>query len=311
MNYIIYGNSYKLIDREIDKIVKDKDKTSYFMGESSIEDILSDISYNSLFEDEKTIIIRRAELIFSDKESKKDNLSKLLNFLKDDNKKITMILISNSEIKDRTKLGKEVLSYFKVIETPSPVKSYEVAKLFMQIVSSEGYGISTNDANLFCTKCLNNIDIAINELDKLKLIKEKNTLITHKDLDLVSNYNLNDMFGFKDAVINKDYTKALDMLDDLKFAKVNALPLVIMLGKEYQTLYDIKYLSSLRYTNERISREMDNMNPYRVKILREESNKYKIEELEDAILKLSNIALKLVSQDNLGLGEITNFLIEL
>jgi DNA polymerase III delta subunit len=101
------------------------------------------------------------------------------------------------------------------------------------------------------------------------------------------------------------------MLDDLNYAKVDALPLVVMLGKEYSTLYDIKYLTTKNFTNEQISKELDNMHPFREKTLRLISNKYELDEIKDKILYLANLDMKLISQDNLGLDELRKFIVEL
>ena len=40
MNYLIYGNSYRLLDDEIKKIIQDKKYTSYYLSEVPVQDIL-------------------------------------------------------------------------------------------------------------------------------------------------------------------------------------------------------------------------------------------------------------------------------
>jgi len=150
------------------------------------------------------------------------------------------------------------------------------------------------------------------EFNKLKSIKGKARTITESDIEeFVSNYNVSDIFDFKDAVINKNITKSMRMIDDLENSKAEIVPIVVMLAKEFQTLYNIAVLANNKKNNDEISRCLGNMHPYRVKILRESSRKYKLDELKRHILYLCNLNLRLVSQDNLGFDEIRRFLIDL
>ena len=309
MNYLIYGNSYILIDEEVNKLIKTSNKQTYYLDETSFKDVLEDISYNGLFDDEKVVIVKRAEKLFkTDKEEKNDNA--LLEYLKEPNKNVKLILISSEKPNSRSKNNKEIISLLNVIETKVYSKSYEMAKDIDKMIREEGYIISQNDLNNFITKCLVNYDIFMMEWEKFKN-NHKPGLIKSEVIDEVSNYNLDDFFAFKDAVINKNIEKAVKLLDDLSMAKCAALPLVVMLANEYRTLYDVKYLSMEDYTNDKIGKELDNMHPFRVKNLRISSNKYSLSEIEKDINYLADLDYKLVSQDNLGLDEIKKFLLEL
>ena len=309
MNYLIYGNSYKLIDSEIEKIVKDYEKTVYFIGESSLSEIIEDVSYNSLFDEKKVIVVRYIEKLFKSKSEDNSELELLLNYLNNPNENVIIIFVSYEKINSRSKLNKEILSNLKVIDTPIYEKSYELVKALDPIIRKDGYVMSQNALNLFVTKCNDNYDISLMEFDKLKKIKMPG-LITEDDVNnLVCNYNMDNIFGFKDAVLNKELKKAIELLDDLEASKVNALPLTVMLEKEYETLYDIKYLSMQKLTNEDISVKLNNMHPFRVKTLRGISAKYSLEEIEKNIEYLCDLDYRLVSQDNLGIDEIRKFLI--
>lgn len=309
MNYLIYGNSYKLIDNEIEKIVKEYPKTVYFIGESSLGEIIEDVSYNSLFDERKVIVVRYIEKLFKSKSEDNSELESLLNYLNNPNENVILIFVSYEKINSRSKLNKEILSKLTIIETPIYEKSYELVKAIDPIIRKDGYVMSQNALNLFVTKCNNNYDIVVMEFEKLKKIK-KTGLITEDDINnLVCNYNMDNIFGFKDAVLNKDLKQAVELLDDLEASKVNALPLTVMLEREYETLYDIKYLSLQRLTNEEISIKLNNMHPFRVKTLRSISSKYSLDDIEKNIEYLCDLDYRLVSEDNLGIDEIRKFLI--
>ena len=313
MNYLIYGTSYHLIDDEIKKILGDKKYEVKSFLDISINELLEDLSYSSMFESEKVIVIKDFDALFDkDSDDKGEGIESLAKYLEQDNRDITLILVSSTKIPERSKKNKELLSHFNIITTPTITKQYELVKVMDDYIRRSGYGISQNAIDKFATKCALSIDVAIMEFDKLKRIKKENRLFTEKDVEeYVSNYNTSDVFEFKDAVINKRIRESLALLDDLETSKIEIIPLVVMLAKEYMTLYNVKALVEKKYNNDAISSKLDNMHPYRVKILRECANKYSLNELKDKILYLCNLDLKLVTKDNLGFDEIRQFIITL
>lgn len=312
MNYLIYGSSFNLVDLEIEKILCGRPASSYSLEEIDLKNVLEDVGYGSMFDEEKIVIIRNFEVLNGSK--KKDgekDLASLEAYLSEPNENTTLIFTSNEKASAKSAL-KTIISKLTVIETPIISKSYELAKIFGETLRSSGYGMAKNVLDAFCEKCAGNYDIAKNEFEKLKKIKGKNTIVTLQDVeDHVSNYNMTDSFGLKDAIINMDLKKDLKMIDDAEVTKMELVPLVVMIAKEYETLYNIKLLAQKKYTNDQISKEMGNMHPYRVKLLRDASGKYSLEKLESLILYLCNLNLKLISEDNLGYDELRKFLLEL
>lgn len=308
MNYLIIGTSYKLIDIEIKKIVNSSKYKTYSLSDVNLEEILTDASYGSMFDDEKIIIIKDFETIFDNKKGEMELLNDYLNKVND----TTLIFISSMNIPSKTKLNKEIISKFKVIQTKTATKPYEFTPLIIDIAIYYGFKMSENVASLFALKSSYNIDIIIMELEKLQFIKEKNSIITIQDIEeLIPNYNMNDVFELKDAIVNRDIEKANYLIEQAESSKMELLPLVVMLAKEYELLYTIAVLASEKKTNEQIGSMLDNMHPYRVKMLRVTASKYSNDKLKYLLSYLCNLDLKCVSEDNLGFGELKKFLLEL
>ncbi len=312
MNYLIYGTSYRLIDDEIKKIIQGKEHRTIYLNETPIEEIIDDVCYESMFDEQKNLIIKNFEELFQSKKEESESLNSLLDYLKKPNKNAILIFISNEKLGNKGKQAKEIIALLNVIETPILTKPYELSKIFGSKISQDGYGISQNALNMFSEKCFSDYDIAYMEFEKLKKIKQGNKLITEKDVEeLVSNYNTNDLFAFKDAIINKNIKKALNMIEELENSKIEIVPLVVMIAKEYQVLYNVQILSAKKISNDEIGEKLGKMHPYRVKMLKESSQKYRPGEIEKIILYLCNLDLKLVSEDNLGFDELRKFLLEL
>jgi len=311
MFYLIYGNSFNLIQREIDKIFDNKKYETVSLDDLSFDEILNELEYSSMFEEEKNLVVKSFNKLFENKKDNFDQLETILKFLIDKKNNLTIIFLSEKKIELKPKINKDILCCLSIIETPVISKSYELANIMRDVMKNDGYGISQNALNMYAEKCNLNYDVALNEFEKLKRIK-KDLLITEEDIEnLVSNYNMNDMMTFKDSVIQKNIKKALILLDELEYSKMELLPLVVMLAKEYQVVYNVKQLFLNKHTSEEVSSILDKMHPYRVKVLREAGNKYTSEELVDKILYLCNLDLKIVSQDNLGYLELKNFILTL
>ena len=307
MNYLIVGTSYKLISNELNKIIGDNQYKTYSMLDITLSEVLTDASYVSLFDDKKIIVIKNFESVIDKKD---DSLEMLNNYLNEESNTI-LILISSVNIPSKSKLNKEILSKLKVIEIKVPTKPYEVANLILEIANSYGFRIESNALNTFALKCAYNIDIVIMELEKLKLMKNNNT-ITLEDVNvLVPNYNADNIFELKDAIISRDIKKAKELLDEAETAKLEIIPIIVMLAKEYELLYAIKEISLKNKTDEQIGSMLGGMHPYRVKMLRQSASKYTLDELKNLLLYLCNTDLKCVSEDNLGFLELKKFLLEL
>lgn len=311
MNYLICGNSFSLVDVEVEKILSGRKPIKYSLEEIALGEVLKDVGYNSMFEEEKVIILKDFEALNSSKKENEKAISSLENYLDNPNDLTTLIFITKEKVPSKGPL-KKIVSKLKVIETQFITKPYELAKKMDEEVRKGGYSIAQDALNVFCEKCATNYDLAEKELGKLIAIKGNDKMISLKDVEeYVSNYNTSDSFGFKDAVINKNLSKAMQLLDDLESSKMEVLPLVIMLAKEFEAVYNIKLLVLKEISNDQIGKEMGNMHPYRVKLLREAGNKYTLEKLEDIIKYLCDLDIRLVSEDNLGYDELRKLFLEI
>ena len=94
--YLITSNSYRLMEEEINKIVKSNPYTTLDFNITTIEDIIEEASYFSLFDEKKYLVVKNATIFSSkgtkessDKTTKKDDL--LLNYLNEPNDNTILI----------------------------------------------------------------------------------------------------------------------------------------------------------------------------------------------------------------------------
>lgn len=104
--YLIYGESFRLIEEEIQKIIKNEtNSVTIDLMDSNIEDVLTEATYVSMFEESKFIIVKNALLFTSNKE-KEEDVQKLLNYMENPVPSTTIIFTTYEKIDNRKKVTK-------------------------------------------------------------------------------------------------------------------------------------------------------------------------------------------------------------
>ena len=89
----------------------------------------------------------------------------------------------------------------------------------------------------------NNLDIMINELDKIMIYYGFPCTIKYNDvLNIVGEEKTSNNFAFVNAVIEKNLKLSLKILKSLKIYKVEPTVLVSLLAREYRLMYYVKNL---------------------------------------------------------------------
>ena len=236
MLYLISIPSYRLIDNEIKKIVKDNDYVHFNMARTTIRDIIDEASYYTLTGDGKYIVVTNANFFGSEKLDEKDN-ELLLNYIKNPIKSTVIIFTTTMPIDLRKSITKEIKSKYKLININKlSYKDYEVE--INKYVSSKRFKIEYECINYLIYNCYDNLDIMFNEIDKMIFYYNHLTTIKYQDLQqIVGNMVDNNNFHFVDAVINKNLRLALKLFNDLKVIKAEPIVLISLLAREYRLMY--------------------------------------------------------------------------
>ena len=286
MNYIIISNSYHIISEEINKIINNKTEIEYIdFQNSSIEEIIEEANYTSLFNDEKIIVVKNADFLGSKCAIKTDKLEK---YLENPNPLTTLILTyydKPDERKKIIKLIKEKSNYNYI----KPLTYKEITERIINDFKQNKYKISYDDANYITNKCLNNYDLVKMELEKIYLYYNKPTEVKRSDLEnIISKYMDDNNFKFVDAVIRNDYKLAIKMLDDFKIQKVEPIALLSLLAREYRLMLFSKDLYKKGYSNKKIGEELG-LQEWQVDKAIKNSYNYSLKGLEDKLIQLTEL----------------------
>lgn len=237
--YLISNESYRLINKEIKKIVKNNNFEIFNMNKSSIKEILEEASYFSLDNNKKFLVVSNSDIFGSDKID--DNLTEsLINYFNNPNPNTVIIFTTQKPIDSRKKIVKELKSKYKIINTPKMDKK-TINSLLTNYVKEQDFDMDWETINYIINNCYNNIDIMFNELDKIMLYYNFPCRIKYQDVVAIVGTELdNNNFHFVSAVVEKKLDEALKLLNSLKIYKVDSNVLATLLAREYRLMYYVK-----------------------------------------------------------------------
>ncbi len=254
MNYLLYGTEQFLINKEIKNIIDklkidDINISKYDLEVNTIKEILEDANTLSLFSTNKLIIVEKS-FVFSRTTKKIDYIELLEEYLKNPNKDVTIIFINNNENIDNVK---KIVKYIKdngVIKEFNPLKnSNSIVKTMF-----DDYKISSSDIEYLINRIGNNLEIIYQEIEKLKMYKLDDKIITRRDIDNLTVENINiDIFKFVDDIINKNKENAIKTYKELLKLNEEPIKIITLLASKFRLMYQASVLSKKGYTEDDIS----------------------------------------------------------
>jgi DNA polymerase-3 subunit delta len=286
MNYIylICGNTNYLINEELQKIIKNDNVIKINYEESSISQIIEEANYFSLDSNLKYIIVKNCS-IFDSKDD--DDIDLLYKYLDNPNANSVIIFIS-SNIDSRKKIVKRIKESFKFIEI-SKIDYKNIYDYINNYLKKYKYSIDYKASGYLVTNYGINLDLIINELDKLMLYLPKPSSITVSDCEkVVSRLLDNNTFHFVDACLNRNIEKAFKVYKDLKVYKIDESMLFILLYKEYKKTYLVKKYVRMHYDSKEIVKLLG-IQPWQLEKTYNVSENYSEKDLQSIIKNLGVI----------------------
>ena len=187
---LVNGESRLQINEVISNIIKDsKNVTSFDLSIDSIEDIILEAGYFSLFDEEKYIVIRNANIFGSAKISEKDT-ELLLNYFKNPNTLTNIIFVCNEKLDNRKKITKVLKEQYEIKIIPV-LKYFEIENKVSDYFKAKGYQIDKETVRYIVQNSLNQYDIVMMEIEKIMLYYEKPCTINKKDIENIISKSIN------------------------------------------------------------------------------------------------------------------------
>lgn len=289
MLYILYGLQYPVIKKRINKILKESlDQIDEFNlikldnDNCSVDDVILEGSMLPLGYDKKAVVVDNVS--FLKKGAKKEDIEKILEFLKTCDNSIDMFFIVRSDsIDDNSPICKYILENGQIMKFVELTKE-EWPKYVKKYFKDKDVGISDEATKELISRIDGDLTRFINEADKL--INYKNNISLSDVCLMVSKPLEDDAFQMSNALIRGDNATALSIFRDLRLlGNKNVDYLIPMLAKQFRFIFQVSYLYSEGLDKDEIARELS-ANPYRVKITLNSVRRFSIKNIVSIIDEL-------------------------
>ncbi len=277
----------------------------YDLEETPLENALEDLDTYGFLSEKKVIIIRGIETLKYD-EAKKD-LEHLFKYIDNPNPD-NLLIIEASKLNNTTKTAKELKKKCEYISVELNSKNFIKNEL-------KDYSIDQNTINLLDEYCLGDITKISNECQKLKNYKIDEKKITTKDIEELVVKKIGDSkeltFAFSRSLALKDKKDALKKYKELLSYNIEPLSIIGLLASQLRIIYQVKLLEKRNLRDKEIANILGEKSDYRITKTRELTRYYSEDELLELMQKLSEIDIKIKTNDIDGNSLIELFILNI
>lgn len=299
--YIISGTISYFINKEIKNIIKDNKYISYDLACLSLDDLLNEASFVSMFGDKKYIVVKNAPYFFASKKEKEtkvreEEINKLLRYLNNENKDTTIIFVLNNKPDTRKKITKLIIDNNNYISIPDMRKT-EMKEELKKYIYENKYKIDDKSLWYILDSTLNNFDMCINELNKIMIYYNTECFIKYEDvLKLCPKLISDNSFILVDSIMERKLYDSIKNIIILRTYKIDPIIIFMSLVSEIRkTLYlDLYKGACLGYSD--ILKEMD-IRDFQYKKYDNYLRIYNRKELEKLLVELSKYDVSLKSEN--------------
>lgn len=292
MTYLLYGTNDYLINQEIEKLkeknnITDNDVTRYDYTEVLIKDIIDDATLVPLFSNKKMIIVDNST-IFESTSKKEDTvvLEKYLSYVNDFT--ILIFIDKVDKLDERKKIYKLLKDNNSVIECNTLNVNNLVKEKF------ENYKIDSSTITKFINRVGTNPYNLINEIEKLKIFKINEKVITEEDIKFASKNIEDNIFDLINYIVNKNSEKVIDIYNDLLSRGSEPIAILVLIANQFRIILQSKLLYYKGYSEKDIASTLS-IHPYRVKLAIQNSRNYSNELLIEYMDKLATLDYEIKS----------------
>ncbi len=297
--YIISGTINYFVNKELKKIVGDNSNVSYDLACNTIDEVLSEASFVSMFGDKKYIVVRNAPYfnqVKKDTKKQDEEIERLTRYLNNENKDTYIIFLLDKKPDSRKKITKLIMDNNNYIEIPSMYKTDMKNELKKYV---EGLNYKVDDKSLWyiLDSSLSNFDISIKELDKIMIYYNKPCSINYEDVTKLCGKLISDnTYILVDSIMERKLYDSINNIVILKTYKIDPIVVFMSLASEVRKTLYIELLKDKKLGYRDILKEMG-MQEFQYKKYDNYLRIYNRKELESMLVDLAKYDLILKSEN--------------
>ncbi len=287
--YYIVNDHISFIKNKINELNKENqyEITYYDYNEKNIKEIIEELdTYNFLIPHKLIVLTSCTFLSTNIKGKEMDELEALIKYIEHPNIDHILVLVTE-KLHDKNVIATKLKKYGKRLEVEVNIKD-----LIKKALQGYTYDYDFIKTLLYYTN--NDIDLTLNEVEKLKILKIEEKNITKEDIILAVRRNIDDsdqvFFSFIDHILNKNRKRALEIYEDLKKANIEETKIIATLASQLRLMYQVKCLED--HNNEEIASHLKTK-VFPIKKARERAYSYSKEQIAKLLSDLFDIDYKI------------------
>ena len=302
---LFYGKNNGLKNEAIDILIKEKNKISNYEEKEILDNeqnFIENILSQSLFEQEKFIIIKRAT----------DKILKIIEILHSKNLEDTTIIINSDNLEKKSKLRSFFEKDKKLVCIPFyPDNEQTLSKLTYNFFRDKKISISTSNINLIVNKCSGDREALINELQKIEYFNKNGKKINSENISKLINLRENHSISeLVDNCLAKNNKRTISILNENNFSNEDCIMIIrSFLIKAKKLLI----LSTTFEINKNIDLTISSAKPpifwKEKEITKQQIYKWKPKNIKKLIYTLGETELQIKKNINNSINLITDFIL--
>ena len=304
--FLFYGKNEGLKNETIRSVIKNKKNINYYEEKEIIENVdffIETIMSKSLFDNEKTIIIKRVT----------DKFLNIINEIKEKNLDDLTIIVNAENLDKKSKLRNLFEKDKDLVCVPFyPDTEQTLSKIAYNFLKEKKILISSSNINLIVSKCGRDREILLNELSKLEYYNKNGKKLTTENIlkliNLIENHSVSELV---DNCLAKNKKKIISILNENNFSiDDNILIIRTFLNKTKK----IQKLCNEFENNKNIELTISSSKPpifWKDKaIIKQQLFKWNSKSAKKLIYKINELELLVKTNINNSVNLINNFIFE-
>lgn len=287
---VLYGKNDFLINEELNKLIKkhkveDININRYDLLETNSDDVLEDLVTISFFSNNKIIIVDNFKELINMSE---DILNDWVNYFKSPNPDVFLYIVLNDLISQEFLIGKTLMQYAKIIEIKD-LSGSELSKYIINYLEAEKYSIENKALKELMLRTNNDLNLIMQELNKLKLYKYENKKINFNDIEKLVSRNLEEnIYELTNNLLKGGTNKTIEIYYDLLVNNEDPIRIMNNVSNRIRQLIHTKLLIRKSYTQNDIMKHF-NIGSGQAYYLMKDSKEISLETLEDILKSLTDL----------------------
>lgn len=300
--FLIITKDKIVIEEKLNEIIKkytDVEVVHYDLTEVPINKVIEDLDTYNFLANKKIIVGHNANFLSEDK-IKTLNPDSLNKYIDNPSKENILVLISEN-------ISKKNETYLKLEKSATIIlEKLDIHNLIKRQL--EDYKMDFNAERVLLDYCQNDSERILNEIEKLKLYKLNEKIITKEDIEENVIRNMDDnIFHLIDSMISGNKKYAFLLYKDFMLHGEQVVNIIRILSSKIRLIYQVKTLLKDGNSDKSISSLLD-VKEYPIKLARELGYKFSEKKLLDNLEKLAKLDLEIKSGETTGEVEFEEFL---